>query len=383
MALHFTKAEFDRRIDQAKAALVNAELDGLLMFSQESMYYLTGFDSFGFCFFQCLYLDASGALALLTRAPDLRQARHTSIIDDIRLWTDEKGARPQAQLKDMLASLGATGQTLGVEYNSHGLSAFHGKALDRELEGFCRLQDASDLISNHRAVKSEAELAYVRRAGDLADHALEVAISATGDGADEGEILAAMQGEIFRRGGDYSGNEFIIGSGPDALLCRYKSGRRTLSARDQLTLEFAGVYRHYHSALMRTLIVGAPTGQHRAMHAACRDALVACEAVMTPGSTPGAVFDAHAQVMDDAGFGAHRLNACGYGLGARFAPSWMDWPMFFHGSDTELKSSMVFFAHMILMDSDTGAAMTLGRSYIITDQGLECLSDASLDLTEC
>ncbi len=47
-------------------------------------------------------------------------------------------------------------------------------------------------------------------------------------------------------------NEFIIGSGRDALLCRYKSGRRKLSKRDQLTLEFAGVYRHYHAAFMRT-----------------------------------------------------------------------------------------------------------------------------------
>ena len=382
MALHFTRAEFGQRLEAAKGALAAAGLDGLLIFSQESMFYLTGYDSFGFCFFQCLYLDASGNLALLTRAPDLRQAQHTSIIADIRLWTDEKSARPQAQLKDMLAGLGAAGKTLGVEYNCHGLTAFHGRALDEELAGFCRLEDASDLISAVRAVKSPAELDYIRRAGDLADCALEVAVSTAGAGVDEGEILAAMQGEIFRRGGDYPGNEFIIGSGPDALLCRYKSGRRSLSERDQLTLEFAGVYRHYHSALMRTVVIGAPTGRHRAMFAACRDALSACEAAMTCGSTAGAVFDAHAAMMDEAGFGPHRLNACGYGLGARFAPSWMDWPMFFHASDVELKSSMVFFAHMILMDSDTGTAMTLGRSYIITDQGPESLSGASLELIE-
>ncbi len=68
-------------------------LDGLLMFQQESMYYLTGYDTFGFCFFQCLYLGADGKLALLTRAPDLRQAQHTSIIEDIRIWTDEAGAQ--------------------------------------------------------------------------------------------------------------------------------------------------------------------------------------------------------------------------------------------------------------------------------------------------
>ncbi|MFV2093230.1 MAG: M24 family metallopeptidase [Hyphomicrobiales bacterium] len=382
MALHFTSHEFARRIDKTRRALADNHLDGLLMFSQESMFYLTGYDSFGFCFFQCLYLDADGTIALLTRAPDLRQAQHTSTIHDIRVWTDDKAARPQDQLKDMLASLGAAGKTLGVEYNSHGLTAFHGKALDGALQGFCRLADASELIAAIRAVKSQAELDYVRQAGILADSALDAGLSATGAGADEGDILAAMQGEIFRQGGDYPGNEFIIGSGRDALLCRYKSGRRKLSATDQLTLEFAGVYRHYHSALMRTVVIGAPTRQHLDMHAACREALAACEVAMTAGSTAGAVFDAHAAVMDDAGFQAHRLNACGYGLGAKFTPSWMDWPMFFHGSEVPLQPGMVMFAHMILMDSDSGTAMTLGRSYIVTDQSPECLSGASLELIE-
>ena len=71
MALHFTRAEYEARIVAARKAMESAGLDGLLMFQQESMYYLTGFDTFGFCFFQCLYLGADGKLALLTRAPDL------------------------------------------------------------------------------------------------------------------------------------------------------------------------------------------------------------------------------------------------------------------------------------------------------------------------
>ena len=88
------------------------------------------------------------------------------------------------------------------------------------------------------------------------------ALKLIGPGADEGEILAAMQGAVFAGGGDYPGNPFIIGSGEDALLCRIKSGRRKLAADDQITLEFAGVYRLYHVALMRTVIVGEPSERH-------------------------------------------------------------------------------------------------------------------------
>jgi Xaa-Pro dipeptidase len=368
MALHFTREEFAARIEAACDALAKRGLDGLLMFQQESMYYLTGYDTFGFCFFQCLYLCADGRLALLTRAPDLRQAKHTSIIEDIRIWTDEAGAEPAQQLRDMLSSLGAAGNRLGIETNSYGLTHFNGKAVETALEGFCMLEEGNHIIDRLRVVKSPAELAYIRRAGRLGDDALEAAIGLTKPGADEGSILAAQQAAIFAGGGDYPGNEFIIGSGGDALLCRYKSGRRKLTKRDQLTLEFAGVYRHYHAAFMRTLIIGTPRPEHVAMDQACRAALAEVEAQMRPGRTAGDVFDAHAQVMDAHGMKAHRLNACGYSMGAKFTPSWMDFPMFYHGNPVVLESGMVFFAHMILMNSERKAAYCLGRTYIIGDK---------------
>ena len=380
MALHFEPSEYQARIERTIKTLEENGLDGLLMFHQESMYYLTGYDTFGFCFFQCLYLGCDGRLALLTRSPDLRQAQHTSNIEDIRIWTDEAGAQPALQLREMLDSLGARAKRLGIETNAYGLTHCNGKAVDAALDGFCRLEEASDLISSLRGVKSPAELDYVRQAGRLGDAALVAAIEATFAGADEGDILAAQHAAVFSRGGDYPGNEFIIGSGRDALLVRYKSGRRKLSERDQLTLEFAGVYRHYHAALMRTFVIGEPQRRHIEMHDACREALDACEQALRPGHTAGNVFDAHAKVMDEHGMRPHRLNACGYALGAKFTPSWMDYPMFYHGNPVEIRPNMVFFAHMVLMDSDSGAAMTLGRTYIVTENEPEPLSRHPLDL---
>lgn len=380
MPPHFTREEFALRHRRTMAAMADRQLDALLMFKQESMYWLTGYDSFGYCFFQCLVLRADGEAALLTRAPDLRQARHTSIIEDIRIWVDREGSNPSEDLKGLLAEKGLAGKRLGVEYDSYGLTAANGKRVDAALDGFAKPLDASDLIDRLRLVKSTAELAYVRRAAELADDALDAAIAATREGADEGEILAAMQGAVFRGGGDYPGNPFIIGSGPDALLCRYKSGRRRLDARDQLTLEFAGVYRQYHACLMRTLLVGEASVRQRTMHAAALEALLACEARLTPGSTMGEVFAAHADVFDRHGLRAHRLNACGYSLGTVYAPCWMDWPMFFADNPLEVAPGMVFFLHMILMDSDAGLAMTLGRTSLITPGDAEPLSRAPLDL---
>jgi Xaa-Pro dipeptidase len=220
----------------------------------------------------------------------------------------------------------------------------------------------------------------VRRAAELADDALDAGLSLIRAGADEGEILAAMQGAVFAGGGDYPANPYIIGSGVDALLCRTKTGRRRLDATDQITLEFAGVYRLYHAALMRTVLVGDPSSRHRELHEAAQEALAACEEAMQPGQTFGGVFDAHARVMDDHGMTKHRLAACGYSLGARYAPSWMEWPMFYRDNPAVIAPDMVLFAHMILMDSDAGAAMCLGRTYLTTAGAPQSLSRHGTEL---
>lgn len=380
MAVHFESSEYAARQAQALANMAAEGLDGLLLFRQESMYYLTGYDSFGFCFFQCLVLSADGRLTLLTRAPDLRQAQNTSILGDIRIWTDDAAAEPQQMLKDILADQNFAGKRIGVEYDAYGLTAASGKKLDAVLHGFCHLTDASFLVSQQRLIKSPAELAYVRRAGALADDAWQVALDLTASGVNEGEILAGMQGAVFRGGGDYAGNEFIIGSGNDALLCRYFSGRRQLDRQDQLTLEFAGAYRHYHACMMRTIVIGAADDHQRHMFLACTNALDAAKAALRPGRPIGEVFDAHAAVMDAAGLNHARLNACGYSLGAVFAPIWMDYPMFYHGNPVIAAPGMVFFLHMILMDSQKNQAMTLGETVLVTDGPPERLSAAPIEM---
>ena len=380
MALHFAAAELADRRRQTVEAMQKRGLDGMLIFRQESMYYLTGYDTFGYVFFQCLYLGADGRTMLLTRAPDLRQAKHTSDIEDVRVWIDAPNADPAIELREYLRRFGLAGKTLGVEWESYGLTARSGMRLQAAMDGFADLVDASDLVTRLRLIKSAAELVYVREAAHLADLALDEAHRLAAPGVDEGEILAAMQSIIIRNGGDDPANEFIIGSGNDALLCRYKTGRRKLSAQDQLTLEFAGVYRHYHSALMRTIPIGTPPARQVEMHKVAVDALEACKAALRPGNTVGAVFDAHAKTLDQAGYEAHRMNATGYSLGTTFAPNWMDWPMFYHGNPEILRPGMVYFIHLIIFDSDRGLAMTSGQTCLVTEGACEVLSQRGTDL---
>ncbi|MBB3963629.1 M24 family metallopeptidase [Rhizobium metallidurans] len=379
MGLHFETSEFADRLARLTQQMHEERLDALLLFAQESMYWLTGYDTFGYCFFQTLVVKADGTMALLTRSADLRQARQTSIIENIHIWVDRVNADPTVDLKNLLVEMDLLGARIGVEYDTHGMTGRIARLLDTQLMAFGQISDASYLVSRLRLIKSPTEIAYVERAAALADDALDAALSLTKAGADEAAILAAMQGAVLAGGGDYPANEFIIGSGVDALLCRYKAGRRRLDANDQLTLEWAGAYAHYHAAMMRTIVIGEPSYRHRELYNACLENIRAIETVLKPGHTFGDVFDVHSKIMEERGLSRHRLNACGYSLGARFSPSWMEHQMFHVGNPQPIVPGMSLFVHMIIMDSDSGTAMTLGQTYLTTDDEPKALSRHPLD----
>lgn len=380
MALQFDTREYAARMERLIEAMQANKLDVMLLFAQESMYWLTGYDTFGYCFFQTLVVKADGTVTLLTRSPDLRQARQTSTIENIVVWMDRANADPTVDLKNMLSEMDLLGTRIGVEYDTHGMTGRVARLIDNQLMNFGELIDASYLVSGLRLVKSPAEMEHVRRAAELADDALDAALPLIRAGGSEADILAAMQGAILSGGGDYAANEFVIGSGEDALLCRYKSGRRTLDEKDQLTLEWAGVSAHYHAAMMRTVVIGDPSARHRELYAACHEAIAEIEKILRPGNTFGDVFDVHARVMDARGLTRHRLNACGYSLGARFSPSWMEHQMFHVGNPQPIEANMSLFVHMIVADSERSVAMTLGHTYLTTEEAPLALSRHPLEL---
>ena len=380
MALHFSKEEFQKRKDDVLKSMNKQNLDALLMFRQESMYWLTGYDTFGYVFFQTLVLDKNGNLILLTRAPDLRQAQNTSNIEDIRIWVDKDKSNPTEDLKKILNEISLKGKKVGVEYEAYGMTGRNALRLNETLKDYCDLKDESELITKLRVIKTQEEIVYVKKAAELADNALDQAWKYCKAGVNEAKILAEMQKIVLEGGGDYPANEYIIGSGHNALLCRYQAEKRNLSNQDQLSIEWAGTYKHYHSAMFRTILLGKTDPKHIKMHEACVQALKNCESKLKPGNKIGEVFDIHAKTFDDLGFNKARMNACGYSLGSTFSPNWMDWPMLYTGNPYVIEPGNVFFMHMILMDSQSNLAMNLGETYLVTENGNERLGKQKLDL---
>lgn len=383
VSLRFPPEEHAARLVATRAELKRQGLDALLVFAQESHYYLTGFDTSGFVFFQAGIVTADDRpTILLTRRPDLRQAEVASLYDDIRIWLNAEDADPARELREILRELGLQGARVGIEFATHGLTAANGRLLEAALDGFCTIEDGSSIVRGLRLVKSPAELAMIRTAGHLADAAVTAAIDATTPGSTEGDLSAAALTAMLRAGGETPSGGPLVNTGPRALFGRGIGAPRTIEEQDQVLVELAASFCRYHVCLEATVSVGSTDTRQTDMMKIAEEALLNIRDAARPGVELGTLDDIHRRVLDDAGFATERFAACGYALGCTFKPTWMDVPpMIYSGNPLILEPGMVFFVHIMIPDIRTGLTAGIGQTFAVREQGpVEVFSQLPIEL---
>ncbi len=383
VSLRFQPEEHASRLAATRAELARRGLDALLVFAQESHYYLTGYDTSGYVFFQTGIITADDrATVLLTRRPDLRQAEVASLYDDIRIWLNAEDANPAEDLRAILDELGLKGGRIGIEYATYGLTAANGRLVQTTLEQFCILEDASEIVRRQRLVKSEAELTMVREAGRLADAAVQAAVDAAAPDATESTLSAAALTAMLNGGGEVPSGGPLVNSGPRALFGRGIGGARRIEKNDQVLIELAGSYCRYHVCVESTVAIGPPDPRQIDMIAVAADAMQQIREAACPGVTLGTLDGIHRQVLDDAGFATERFGACGYALGCTFKPTWMDVPpMIYTGNPLKLEPGMVFFVHIMIPDTRTGVMAGIGQTFALRETGpVELFTELPTDL---
>ena len=381
--LPFPRAEHLARQTILRRALVAKGFDAILVFAQESHYWLTGYDSGGSVFFQSAVITADEApITLLTRRPDLLQARQTSTIEDIRLWWDAEDADPAGALREIMREKGLAGKRVAVEMNTHGLTGWNLLRLQTAMAGFCTLEFDQHMIRLLRLVKSPAEIEVMREAGKLLDSSLDAVIAAARPGVMDSTLTATYLSVVLGGGGDMPPNAPLFNSGARALYGRGVSRPRRLEPVDQIVVEYPVAVRRYNVKTEWTILLGGVTDAQRRMFDTVRTTLDRMTEITRPGTTLGELFDAHANGLDAAGYAAHRFGATGYSVGLTYAPTSMDVPpMIYTGNPTLCVPGMVLFFHVMLGDSDTGYATGVGHTLLVTDAAPEVLTGLPGDLT--
>lgn len=381
--LPFDRAELLDRQARLRAELKRRGVDAMLVFSQESMFWLTGYDSGGFVFFQCALFTADDRpIVLLTRRPDLLQAKMTSTIEDIRVWWDADDANPAADLKSILEEHGLKGSRVAIELNTHGLTGWNLWRCQATLGEWCKLEDDDHLIRKLRLVKSPAEIEIMRKAGRICDRSLDRVIETARPGILDSDLKAAYLTSILGDGADMPPNSPIFNSGERAVFGRGVTNPRPLEENDQILVEYPVPLRHYNVKTEWLIVLGKLRDEQRRMYDVARETLAQMTEMARPGTTLGEIFDCYADNLDRAGFAASRYGATGYSVGLGYAPTSMDVPpMIYSGNATVCEPGMTLFYHVMNGVQDSGLAMGVGHTFVVTEGAPELLTGLPHDLT--
>lgn len=245
----FERAEYAARLARVQAKLREAGHDGFLAFLPETVTWLTGFFTRGYGSFQFALIPAEGPPCLVCRDMEEFYLDATCVYPDRALWTDTDVpvAVGAAAIRDRLGAKPA----LGVEMAAWPLTTARLAALQEALPQ-ARWADESRLVTNMRLVKSPAEIALQRRAGQAAEAGMTAAVESAGVGVSEREMAAEICAAMIRAGSDLPGPG-VMSSGERAFHLHGGYSDRILEAGDIVQIEVTPNVRHYHARFMRPI----------------------------------------------------------------------------------------------------------------------------------
>ncbi len=366
----FEREEYETRLARVQAGLRERGLDGLLAFQPETVTWVTGFFTRGYGSFQLAVIPAEGAPVLVCRDVEEFYLDATSVFPDRAMWTDSDD--PITVAAEAIRKCLSDGARLGVEMLAWPLSAGRLEALRSALPG-CLFENESALVGRMRLIKSSAEIAYQRRAGEAAEAGMQAAIDAAGVGVSERDMAAEICAAMIRAGSDLPGPG-VMSSGERAFHLHGGYSDRILERGDLIQIETTPNVRHYHARFMRPIRVAeASNDDHRLVKRliAIQDAALAEVRPGVPAATPDHVYR---DGILSAGLRETYTNKTFYSVGLLLQPSGGESLEAAPGRSWCFEAGMTF--HTYLLARGFGMSETIA----ITENGYECLTNFSREL---
>jgi ectoine hydrolase len=377
----FTADEYAARLAKTRATMEAKGIDSLIVSDPSNMHWLTGYDGWSFYVHQAVVVPPTGNPFWYGRAQDVAGAERTAWLPDADLvgypdtYVQSTERHPMDFLAGVLAERGLDKLAVGVEMDNYWFSAAAFASLQQHLPN-ARLKDATGLVNWQRAIKSPAEIGYMRRAARIVErmHARIAELARPGIRKCDlvAEILATGTRGTREFGGDYPAIVPLLPSGPDASAPHLTWDDKPMQAGEGTFFEVAGCYHRYHCPLSRTLFLGEPTQEFLDAEAATLEGMEAGLAAAKPGNTCEDIANAFFRVL--AKYGITKDNRTGYPIGLSYPPDWGERTMSLRPGDrTELKPGMTFHFMTGLWLETMGLEIT--ESILITETGVECLAN--------
>jgi Xaa-Pro dipeptidase len=240
--------------------------------------------------------------------------------------------------------------------------------------------EPNELIHDLKRVKSPAELAYIRQASRIADHAMQVFVDALAEGRSELEVAGEVYRALLASGSGLAASPINLVSGERSCYSHGAPTERRLRRGDFGSVEYGATYRRYTATIGRQFSLGQPTPRMLELYDVVRRAADACIAQIRAGAPATAPHEAAKQVIAEAGYDRFRVHTTGYGLAPGFPPTWGEPLHMIGGSRYTLEAGMVLTVEPPVFLGDEPLGARIIDNVLVTENGAELLSQFSREL---
>ncbi|RPI89192.1 MAG: aminopeptidase P family protein [Planctomycetaceae bacterium] len=376
----FSLDEFASRLERVRAALTQAGLDWFVMFHPVSIHWLTGSDAKSYQEFQCLVISAKpGPLTVLTREGEQAEFLDDALVDTVAVWGGGKPEDPIAAFERMVRPLGLLSSRVGIEVPAYYLHPHHYVRL-REVLGDALVAERNELVHDLKLVKSPAELAFIRRASEIADRGMETFASALRAGRTELALAGEVYHTLLTAGSGLAASPINLVSGERSGFSHGAPTERLLRSGDFGSIEYGATSKRYTATIGRQFCLGKPTARMRELYKVVRRACDAQIGEIRAGVPAVIPHEAASRVIDAAGLGRGRVHTSGYGLAPGFPPTWGEPLHMLGGSTYTLQAGMVVTVEPPVFLADERLGARIIDNVLVTESGCELLSRFPRDL---
>ncbi len=373
----FSIAEYQARVSKLRHAMATRAIDSLVVTFPPNVLYLSGFQTFSNYNGETLLLPIEGDPLLVVDGPEAGGALLHSWVT--RQLTYKPDLSHESQLATLLADEDLDYKRIGVESGTRGVPANFLTTLGDLLPNV-EIVDIGNMIDNVKAIKSPAEIQYIRTAAAVTDIGIKAAVEAACEGGSDNGIAAAASQAMISAGSEYMCLSPIVTSGPRSGILHTTHKRNTLENGDIILVEMGASYQRYTAPTMRTISIGEPNDEAERMSEACLSALNKILTQLRPGISSHEVAEAGWEAIRTVGAGYVFHGSFGYAVGAGFPPDWADGTASLKsGTQIILQPGMVFH-HPIALRKLGHYGVAFSETSVITEEGHEVLTNSPRQL---
>ncbi len=377
--LNFSTEEYANRIAKTRKAMSEKDIGLMIISDPSNMSWLTGYDGWSFYTHQAVLLTQEGEPVWWGRGMDALGAKRTVFMDHANIvgyediYVQNPAQHPMETLAALVKERGWGSLSAGVEMDNYYFSAAAWQSLQQNLPD-TKFSDQTGLVNWQRAIKSETEITFMRRAARIVEKMHAMIVERAEPGLRKNELAAEIYHTAIKGAdghwGDYPAIVPMLPSGMDATAPHLTWDDKPFVKGESTFFEIAGAYKRYQCPQSRTLFLGKPPQKYLDAEKAVLEAVDAGLEQAKPGNTCEDIAIAFYDTLNKHGF--EKDSRTGYAIGISYPPDWGERTMSFRrGDKSVLEPGMTFHFMPALWLDDGGLEIT--EPILITETGVECL----------